>query len=232
MFQVRKANERGHADHGWLDTHYTFSFADYYDPNFMGLRSLRVMNDDRVAPGGGFPTHGHRDMEIVTIVLEGALEHKDSMGNGSVLRPGEVQRMTAGRGVMHSEFNPSQTEPLHLYQIWLLPDRNGHAPGYEQKAFDESKRRNRWQLVASPDARDGSVTIHQDATLSLATLEPGNTLDHRFAPGRHGWLQVLNGSVRLGDKTLTTGDGVAISDERAVQIAATQRAELLLFDLA
>src|SRR5437016_6639477 len=176
MLKVRHSSERGHFDHGWLNTYHTFSFADYFDPKQMGFRSLRVINEDRVAPGQGFGTHGHRDMEIVTVVLSGALEHRDSLGNGEVLRPGEVQRMTAGTGIRHSEFNPSSAEPVHLYQIWLLPERAGLTPGYEQKAFPDADKHNRWRVVASRDARDGSLTIHQDATISLAKLDAGQDL--------------------------------------------------------
>jgi redox-sensitive bicupin YhaK (pirin superfamily) len=232
MMRVRRAAERGHGEHGWLETYHTFSFSDYYDPAHMGFRSLRVMNDDRVAPGAGFPMHSHRDMEIVTLVLEGQLEHKDSMGNGSVLRPGELQRMTAGTGIMHSEFNPSRTEPVHLYQIWLLPDRKGHTPGYEQKAFPESEKRGRWRLVASPDGRDGSLTIHQDALVLLADLDKGASLTYSFAPDRHGWLQVLRGGVRLNGTDLSGGDGCAMSDIDGFEIEATGTAEVMLFDLA
>src|SRR6516165_2005377 len=191
MIRVRKAGERGHFDHGWLDTYHTFSFADYYDPAHLGFRSLRVINDDRVAPGQGFGMHGHRDMEIVTYVLDGALEHRDSMGNGAVLRPGELQHMTAGTGVRHSEFNPSDREVVHLYQIWLLPERRGLQPSYEQKAFSEQERRGTLRLVASPTGEQGSLVIHQDAQLYLATLQAGGTGTHTLQPGRHAWLQVL-----------------------------------------
>ena len=197
MIQVRKAAERGHFDHGWLNTYHTFSFADYYDPAHMGFRSLRVINDDRVQPGAGFGMHGHRYMEIVTYVLEGTLEHRDSLGNGERIRAGELQRMTAGTGVRHSEFNPSQSEWVHLYQIWLLPEREGLEPSYEQKAFPEEERRNRLRLVASPDGRDGSLSIRQDARLFLATLDDGREVQHELAPGRHAWLQVLRGGVGL-----------------------------------
>jgi quercetin 2,3-dioxygenase len=232
MIHVRKANERGHFDHGWLNTYHTFSFADYQDPRHMGFRSLRVINDDRVAPGAGFPQHGHRDMEIITVVLEGELEHRDSMGNGAVLRPGEVQHMTAGTGILHSEFNPSRTTPLHLYQIWILPDRRGHKPGYGQKLFPEAERLNRWRLVASPDGHDGSLPIHQDAKLSVATLEPSRSLDYALAGGRYGWLQVLRGGVKLNGTELSEGDGAAVSDEAGLRLEAAGPAEVLLFDLA
>jgi redox-sensitive bicupin YhaK (pirin superfamily) len=231
MLQIRRAGERGHFNHGWLDTYHTFSFADYYDPDSMGFRALRVINEDRVAPGQGFGTHGHRDMEIVTIVLEGALEHRDSLGNGAVLPPGELQRMSAGTGIRHSEFNPSATEPVHLYQIWLLPDRQGLTPSYEQKAFPAAEKAGRFRLVASPDARDGSLAIHQDATLYLATLEKGQEVRHDLKPGRHAWLQVLRGAVAVNDQALSAGDGVAVSDEAALRVRATAPAEVLLFDL-
>jgi redox-sensitive bicupin YhaK (pirin superfamily) len=231
MMQVRKARDRGHADHGWLDTYHTFSFADYYDPAHMGFRALRVINEDRVQPGEGFGTHGHRDMEIVTYVLEGALEHKDSMGNGEVLRPGEFQRMSAGTGIRHSEFNPSATEPVHLYQIWLLPRTAGIRPSYEQKFFAEAERRGRLRLVASPDGADGSLTIHQDARVYLATLGAGESVTHPLGKGRHAWLQVLRGRVSANGTPLDTSDGAAVSDERELTAAAERPAEVMLFDL-
>ena len=232
MIRIRKADERGQFDHGWLDTRHTFSFADYRDPNHMGFRSLRVINEDRVAPGQGFGMHGHRDMEIVTYVLAGALEHRDSMGNGEVLRPGELQRMSAGTGIRHSEFNPSQTEWVHLYQIWLLPREKGLRPSYEQKAFAEDERRGVLRVVASPDGEAGSLTIQQDARLYLATLSAGQSLTHRLAPGRHAWLQLLRGEAALNGQALAAGDGAAISDEHALAVAAHGEAEVLLFDLA
>jgi redox-sensitive bicupin YhaK (pirin superfamily) len=232
MIQVRKGAERGRTRIDWLDSRHTFSFGDYYDPAHMGFRSLRVMNDDRIAPGGGFGTHPHHDMEIVTYVLDGALEHRDSLGTGSVIGPGELQRMTAGTGIAHSEFNASETEPVHLYQIWLLPERRGLAPGYEQRAFPESERRGRWRLVASRDGRDGSLTVHQDVGLSLATLEAGQELSHRPGPGRHAWLQVLRGAVALNGHDLTAGDGAAVSDEEALAVRAAAPSEVILFDLA
>lgn len=231
MIQVRKAAERGHFNHGWLDTYHTFSFAEYRDPAHTHFRALRVMNEDRVAPGQGFGMHPHRDMEIVTYVLEGALEHKDSMGNGEVLRPGELQRMSAGTGLLHSEFNPSDDEAVHLYQIWLFPDRKGLEPSYEQKAFPAKERRNRLRLVASPDASDGALTIHQNARIYLATLEGRRSLSHELAPGRHAWLQVLRGAVELNATPLGTGDGAAVSQERLLEITATEPAEMMLFDL-
>jgi quercetin 2,3-dioxygenase len=232
MIRIRRAAERGHFDHGWLDTWHTFSFADYYDPDHMGFRSLRVINDDRVGPGQGFGTHGHRDMEIVTYVLEGALEHRDSMGNGSVLRPGELQRMSAGTGIRHSEFNPSRSEPVHLYQIWLLPARAGLKPSYEQRAFSDAERQGRLRLVASPDGADGSLTIHQDARLYLSTLGAGQGVTHLLRPGRHAWLQVLRGQATLNGQSLTAGDGAAVGEEQELDIRSDDGGEVLLFDLA
>jgi redox-sensitive bicupin YhaK (pirin superfamily) len=232
MIKVRKAGERGHYDHGWLDTYHTFSFADYYDPAHMGFRSLRVINDDRVAPGEGFGMHGHRDMEIVTYVLDGALAHKDSMGNGSVLRAGELQRMTAGTGVRHSEFNPSDAQWVHLYQIWLLPERKGLQPSYEQKVFAEEERRGSLRLVASPTGEHGSLKIRQDARLYLSTLQAGETVAHVLKPGRHAWLQVLRGRVTLGDHPLAAGGGAAVSDAERLEIMGHNDAEVMLFDLA
>src|SRR5438067_5521041 len=220
MFRIRKAQERGHFDHGWLDTYHTFSFADYQDSAHMGFRALRVINEDRVQPGMGFGMHGHKDMEIVTYVLEGALEHKDSLGNGEVLRPREFQRMSAGTGVRHSEFNPSATEPVHLYQIWLLPRQNGIQPSYEQKRFAEDERRGKLRLVASPDGAEGSLTIHQDARLYLASLLPGQAVAHPIESGRAAWLQVLRGSVNLPGHDLAAGDGVAVTDENAISVQA------------
>lgn len=231
MIEIRKAHDRGHANHGWLDTWHTFSFADYQDPAHDHFRALRVMNEDRVAPGRGFGTHPHRDMEIVTYVLEGALEHKDSMGNGEVLRPGEFQRMSAGTGITHSEFNPSPTEPVHLYQIWLFPERKGITPSYEQKRFPEEGRHNRLQPVASRDAADGSLLIHQDARIYLATLDAGRQVSHDLSPGRHAWLQVLRGTVTLNGQALQTSDGAAISGETALSVVSTVGAEIMLFDL-
>jgi hypothetical protein len=233
MIDIRKAHDRGHAHHGWLDTWHTFSFADYQDPAHVHFRALRVMNEDRVAPGRGFGTHPHHDMEIVTYVLEGALEHQDSMGNGEVLRPGEFQRMSAGTGITHSEFNPSPTEPVHLYQIWLFPERKGITPSYEQKRFPDEGRRDRLQLVASPDAAEESLLIHQDARIYLAALGAERPVRHDLAAGRHAWLQVLRGAVTLNGQPLQTSDGAAVSDEAALTVeATTQAAELMLFDLA
>jgi len=232
MIRVRKAGERGHFDHGWLDTYHTFSFGDYYDPAHMGFRSLRVINDDRVHPGQGFGMHGHRDMEIVTYVLDGALQHKDSLGNGSIIRAGELQHMTAGTGVRHSEFNPSDKEAVHLYQIWLLPERTGLKPSYQELALSEAQKRGRFRLVASPDGADGSLTIHQDARLYLASLLPGQAVAHPIEPGRAAWLQVLRGSVNVLGNDLSAGDGLAISDENIVAARAPTDSEVLLFDLA
>lgn len=233
MTRIRRSDERGHANHGWLDTRHTFSFASYYDPRHMGFRALRVINDDRVVPSAGFPTHPHRDMEIVTWVVDGALEHRDSMGNGSVIRSGELQRMTAGTGVTHSEFNPSDRDPLRFLQIWILPEREGLEPGYEQRAFPEGERRGTLRLVASPDAREGSVRIHQDVTIRAGLLGEGETVRHPFGIGRHGWVQVVRGGVRTGDGTeLREGDGVAISEEPGISLTGISGAEVLLFDLA
>jgi redox-sensitive bicupin YhaK (pirin superfamily) len=232
MLTIRKAHERGHANHGWLDTYHTFSFSSYRDPKHVHFRALRVMNEDFVAPGQGFGTHPHEDMEIVTYVLEGALEHRDSMGNGEVLRPGEFQRMSAGTGITHSEFNPSASEPVHLYQIWLFPERKGIEPSYEQKRFAEDERHNQLRLVASPDAEHNSLVIHQDARIYLSSLDGGRKVAHELAPDRYAWLQVLRGSVALNDQPLNTSDGAAVSDETLITIRANNNAEVMLFDLA
>tara|TARA_R110002049_G_scaffold285698_4_gene466963 strand:- start:78936 stop:79634 length:699 start_codon:yes stop_codon:yes gene_type:complete len=232
MIRLRKAGDRGHADHGWLNTHHTFSFASYRDPKHVHFRSLRVMNEDIVAPGQGFGTHPHEDMEIVTYILQGALEHKDSMGNGEVLRPGEFQRMSAGTGITHSEFNPSDTDPVHLYQIWLFPERKGIEPSYEQKRFPEEERRNQLRLVASRGAEDGSLLIHQDAKILLGSLDPGVQVAYPLDLGRHAWLQMLRGSVSLNDNPMATGDGAAVSEEDQLKITASDDAEIMLFDLA
>jgi redox-sensitive bicupin YhaK (pirin superfamily) len=232
MINIRKSDERGHANHGWLDTRFTFSFADYYDPKHEQFRTLRVMNDDRVAGGAGFPTHPHRDMEIVTYVLEGALAHKDSMGNGSTIRPGDVQYMSAGTGVAHSEFNASQTEPVHLYQIWMFPDKTGHKPTYDQKNFSVPEKRGKLRLLVSPDGRDGSVKIRQDNDLYATVLGPGESVKHELKPERHAYVQVARGSVTLNGKPLEVGDGAAISQEQALELTGVKDAEVLLFDLA
>ena len=232
MLTVRPSEERGAFDHGWLDTKHTFSFADYQDPRHMGFRSLRVINEDVVAPGKGFGTHGHRDMEIITYVLDGALQHRDSMGNGSIIRPGDVQRMTAGTGVTHSEFNPSAGEQVHLLQIWILPERSGLPPGYEQRTFSADERRDRLKLVASRSARDGSLTVHQDADLFAAFLSPGQELVHALGPTRHAWVQVARGALAVNGTEVAAGDGVALSEEPRVVLRAEQPTEILLFDLA
>jgi quercetin 2,3-dioxygenase len=232
MIQIRKSDERGHANHGWLDTRFTFSFADYYDPKHVQFRTLRVMNDDRVAGGAGFPTHPHRDMEIVTYVLEGALAHQDSMGNGSTIRPGDVQYMSAGTGVAHSEFNASPTEPVHLYQIWMFPDKNGHKPRYDQRNFSEAEKRGKLRLLVSPDGRDGSVEIRQDNELYATVLKPGESVKHELKPERHAYVQVARGSVKLNGQALEAGDGAAISREKALQLTGIEDAEVLVFDLA
>jgi redox-sensitive bicupin YhaK (pirin superfamily) len=232
MIRVLPSSERFHTEAGWLDSRHSFSFADHYDPDRLGFRSLRVINDDRVQPARGFGSHSHRDMEIITYVLSGELAHKDSLGNGSVIRPGDVQRMSAGTGVVHSETNPSSSEPVHFLQIWILPDRAGHRPGYEQKAFSEPDRRGKLRLVASRDGRDGSVTIQQDAAVYAGLLEPGERVAHQPRPGRHSWVQVARGSVDLNGQTLGEGDGAAISDEQRLDLTAKDRSEVLLFDLA
>ena len=229
---VRRANERGHADHGWLDSHHTFSFADYYDPAQMGFRSLRVINDDRVAPGQGFGTHPHRDMEIFSYVLEGALQHKDSLGNGSVLKPGQIQLMSAGRGVTHSEFNPSRTEPLHFLQIWIQPRERGLAPSYTEWRPKPEQVNAPKVLVISPDGRDASATIHQDAQVYRIRLQPDQTVVHELKPGRGAWLQIAEGALTLNGVALTTGDGASTEEPGRLTIAATQPTEALLFDLA
>jgi len=229
---IRRAGERGRADHGWLLSYHTFSFADYYDPEHMGFRALRVINEDRVQPGQGFGTHSHRDMEIISYVLEGELEHKDSMGTSSIIRPGEVQRMSAGTGVTHSEFNASRSELVHFLQIWILPERPGGKPGYEQKAFPEAERKGKLRLVASPDGRDGSVTIRQDVTLHTALLCTGEALRHALEPGRHAWVHVARGQVEIGGEQLEAGDAAAISDARGLELSGRDASEVLLFDLA
>lgn len=233
MIRVRKSADRGHFDHGWLKTYHTFSFSRYYDPRQMNFRALRVMNEDWIEAGRGFGAHPHEDMEILTYVLSGALAHRDSLGTGSVIRPGELQRMSAGTGITHSEANPSADEPVHLYQIWLIPDREGHEPSYEQRAFPESERYGRLQLVASPDGRDGSLTIHQDARVYLGSLDDGKGVTYPIDPGRHAWLQVVRGGVSLNGERLSEGDGAALSEESRLEIAAEGVAsEVLLFDLA
>ena len=232
MIHIRKSQERGHANHGWLNTYFTFSFADYYDPKHVQFRTLRVLNDDRIAAGAGFPEHPHRDMEIITYVLEGGLAHRDSMGNGSVIRPGDVQYMSAGTGVTHSEFNASKTEPAHLLQIWMLPEEKGLKPVYGQKTFADGEKREKLRLVASPDGRDGSVTIRQDNELYATVLEAGESVRHELKPDRHAYVQVARGSVKLNGTELQEGDGAAISAEKAVELTGVKDAEVLMFDLA
>ena len=232
MIQLRRSDDRGRSQHGWLDSRHTFSFADYQDPQHMGFRQLRVINEDRVQPARGFPTHAHRDMEIISYVLAGGLQHQDSMGNGSVIRPGDVQRMSAGTGVTHSEHNPSQTEPVHFLQIWILPEQQGLPPGYEQRSFPTAENTGTLQLVASRTGRDGSVTVHQDVDIFSAGLAPGAALVHRVRPGRHAWVQVARGAVTVNGTALGQGDGAALSDEPAVELQATRPSEILLFDLA
>jgi redox-sensitive bicupin YhaK (pirin superfamily) len=232
MINIRPSNQRGGGDFGWLKTRHTFSFDSYYDPKFMHFRSLRVLNEDWVQPGQGFPMHPHRDMEIITYILEGKLEHKDSLGIGSIILPGDGQRMTAGKGIVHSEFNPSRTDPVHLLQIWVLPAQKGLQPGYEQKSFPEAEKRGRLRVIASPDGREGSVTINQDASLYVSLLAPGQEISHQLPSGRHAWLQVARGSVELNGNPLGQGDGAAVSEEKQLSIRGTTDAEVLLFDLA
>jgi redox-sensitive bicupin YhaK (pirin superfamily) len=231
MLQIIRSEERGQADHGWLKARHTFSFADYHNPELMGFGPLRVINEDRVAPGKGFGIHPHRDMEIITYIIDGALQHKDSMGNGSVIRPGDVQRMTAGTGVRHSEFNASDDELVHLLQIWILPEQNSLAPGYEEKHFSKEERLNRWRLLASRDAREGSLTIHQDVDLYAAVLSSGQSLDHQFESNRQAFLQVVRGTIVIGDDELSDGDGAMLELENALGIVAASDTEMLLFDM-
>jgi len=228
---IRKSEDRGRANFGWLDSKHTFSFGHYHDPKHMGFGPLRVINDDRVAPGGGFPTHPHSDMEIISYVLEGALEHKDSLGTGSVIRPGDVQRMSAGTGIRHSEFNASKTESVHFLQIWIIPERKGIAPGYEQKAFDDAEKRGQLRLIGSRDGRDGSVTIHQDVDLYATLLARGEAVEHTVAAGRGGWVQVARGTVVMNGERLREGDGVAVSTSGLLRIEGDTDAEVLMFDM-
>jgi quercetin 2,3-dioxygenase len=232
MIAIREAAKRGATKIGWLDSKHSFSFGDYYDPEAMGFRSLRVINEDRVEPGQGFGTHGHRDMEILSYVLEGQLAHKDSMGNGSIIKPGDVQRMSAGTGVQHSESNPSRTEGVHFLQIWLVPSRKNLIPGYEQKAFAAEERRGKLRLVAAPGGEDGAVTVHQDARLYSTLLDAGQSVEHALPKGRYAWVQVARGAIELAGRRLGQGDGAAISDEQLVRIVAKEPSEVLLFDLA
>ncbi len=232
MITIRGARERGHFDHGWLNTYHTFSFDQYYDPRYMGFRTLRVINEDFVAGGRGFPKHGHRDMEIITYILEGALKHEDSMGNGSVIRPGDVQRMTAGTGVRHSEQNASEREQVHLLQIWLLPHTVGLEPGYEQKAFSEDERRGRLRLIASEDGGDGSVVVHQDVKVFASIIPAGEQVEHTMDQQRYAWIQVARGAISVNGEKADQGDGVIVAGESSLQIKAEENAEVLLFDLA
>lgn len=231
MYTIRRAEERGHADHGWLNSYHTFSFANYHDPQHMGFGTLRVINEDRVQPGKGFDTHSHRDMEIISYVLEGAIEHKDSMGTGSVIRPGEVQRMSAGTGVHHSEFNHSQTEPVHFLQIWILPAKAGQEPSYEQKTFGDDEKRGHLKLVGSRDGRDGSVTIQQDVNLYAAILVENDEVTHDLPGGRKAWLHVVSGTLKINDEQLDHGDGVAIEGPANITMTGTAQGEVLLFDM-
>jgi quercetin 2,3-dioxygenase len=232
MIVRRPAGERGRADHGWLDSRHTFSFADYRDERHMGFRALRVINEDRVQPGRGFGTHGHRDMEIISYVLEGALGHRDSMGTGSTITPGDVQRMSAGTGVRHSEMNASATEPVHFLQIWIIPEQQGLAPGYEQKRFENAERAHRLKLIAARDGRDGAITIHQDVDLYASVLGEGERVTLPLRAGRHAWIQVARGTVAVNGERLDQGDGAAVSEETSLDIAGLTEAEFLLFDLA
>ncbi len=231
MINIRRSNERGHADHGWLDTYHSFSFANYYDPNYMGFRSLRVINEDKIAGGGGFGTHGHKDMEIITYVLEGALEHRDSLGTGSIIKPGEIQRMSAGSGILHSEYNNSPTSPVHLLQIWLIPDEKGLTPSYEQTQTKVATKPNQLHLIAGAEGGEGAVIIHQDVHLYAGIIEPGKTLSYELDRNRHAWLQVAGGAIDLNGKGLKAGDGAAISLETDLVITGEEKAEILLFDL-
>jgi redox-sensitive bicupin YhaK (pirin superfamily) len=232
MITLHDRMARGHTKTGWLDSAHTFSFGTFFDPRRTGFRALRVINEDRVIPGAGFPTHSHADMEIITYVLAGALEHKDSLGTGSVIRPGDVQRMSAGTGISHSEFNASRTEPVHLLQLWLLPARKSLAPGYEQRHFPEAEKRGRLRLVGHPEGKDGAITIHQDVRLYAACLRPGDTVEHVVAPGRGAWLQLARGAVTLNGHAMKEGDGAALADEDIVRFEADADSEGLLFDLA
>jgi redox-sensitive bicupin YhaK (pirin superfamily) len=233
MITLRPAQERGSAYFGWLDSRHTFSFGEYYDPNHMGFADLRVINEDKVTPGEGFSTHGHRDMEIISYVLEGALEHKDSLGTGSIIRPGDVQRMSAGTGIRHSEYNASKTEPVHFLQIWILPEQKGMTPGYEQKTFTDDEKRGQLRLLGSRDGRDGSITIHQDVNLYATLLQDGEAANHALAEGRAIWLQVVRGAVQLNGQPLTAGDGAAMTQESQITLqGASDNAEVLLFDMA
>lgn len=231
MITVRKSHQRGHANHGWLDSYHTFSFANYQDPHFMGFRSLRVINEDWVVPGAGFGTHGHKDMEIVTYVLEGVLEHKDNIGNGSMIQPGEVQKMSAGTGILHSEYNPSETESVHLLQIWIIPSETGIQPSYEQQKFNLEDSGEKLKLIAAPKGKNGAVTLHQDVNLYAGILQDGDRISYNLPENRYAWLQVARGRVNLNGISLDAGDGVAISEEPEINLTGEYNAEILLFDL-
>lgn len=232
MITLRKAEDRGHARHGWLDSHHTFSFGDYYDPKHMGFRALRVINEDRVDPGQGFPTHSHRDMEIVSYVLNGALEHRDSMGNGSVMQPGDVQRMSAGSGIAHSEFNASKTQPVHFLQIWILPERRNLEPGYEQKHFDTQELQGKWRVVASQDGADGAVVIHQDVRILAGKFAAGERAEYTLGEGRHAFVHVARGKATLNGQELSAGDAAQVSEHSALEISGVDESEVLLFDMS
>ncbi len=231
MLAIRQANDRGLANHGWLNSRHTFSFGHYYDPEFMGFGPLRVINEDQVKPAQGFGTHGHSDMEIISYVLDGALEHKDSLGTGSIIKPGDVQRMTAGTGVRHSEYNASTTDSVHFLQIWIIPEKNGLEPSYEQKAFSDEEKQGKLRLVGSRDGRDGSVTIHQDVSLYSALLSDGDEIEHELADGRHGWIQVARGALLVDGNEVSAGDGVVFRGEHTITLKGTGDAEILLFDM-
>ena len=231
MLEIRRSSDRGHARHGWLESRHTFSFADYHDPNFMGFGPLRVINEDRVQPGKGFDPHSHRDMEILSYVIEGALEHEDSMGNGSIIRPGEIQLMRAGTGVTHSEYNPSKTEPVHFLQIWIIPDEKGLEPAYEQRALPVEERRGQLRLIASRDGADGSVRVHQDVSLFATLLDPGQSLRHALPPSARAWIQVVAGDLTVNGVSVSTGDGLAVAQESELELVARAASEVLLFEL-
>lgn len=231
MIQIRKSKDRCHLDHGWLNTYHTFSFGQYYDPQFMGFRVLRVINEDRVAASNGFPPHSHNNMEILSYVLEGSLGHKDSTGTGSIIHAGEIQSMSAGSGIQHSEFNPSEVEPVHFFQIWIIPEKKQIKPGYDQKKFEEKAKNNRWCLIASHDGREGSVVVHQDIKLFTSLLAKGNELEYTFSEDRYGWLQVAKGQVKLNNESLSQGDGASLSNEKTILICAEEDSEIFFFDL-
>src|SRR4051812_27285704 len=232
MITIRRASERGRTRFEWLDSRHTFSFGEYRDPRYMGFRSLRVINDDRVEPGEGFGTHSHRDMEIITYVLDGEVAHKDSTGTSTIIRPGEAQRMSAGTGISHSEYNPSKVDPVHFLQIWILPEETGLKPEYEQRSFDLDKNGGRWLQIAAKDNREGAVKVHQDVEVSATRLAAGQQATYRLKPGRYAWVQVATGTAVVNGATLAAGDGAAVSDEEIVEASGVGEAELLLFDLA